>query len=166
MYAIGPRSVLSFCNVGVLWPNGWMDQDATWYGGGSRPSRHCVRWGSRSPSRKEAKQPHLRGLRAQANLHSVRINRGPSSLSTVAKRLDRGRPRPMRHCVRWGPSQLPPPRKWAQQPLTFRPMSTVAKRLPISATAELLLKLLRCYFCYFSSGAEYIASELRRSQFY
>jgi len=19
------------CNVGVLWPNGWMDQDATWY---------------------------------------------------------------------------------------------------------------------------------------
>ena len=26
---------LSVCNVGVLWPNGWMDQDATWYG--SRP---------------------------------------------------------------------------------------------------------------------------------
>ena len=22
------------CNVGVLWPNGWIDQDATWYGGG------------------------------------------------------------------------------------------------------------------------------------
>jgi len=21
------------CKVGVLWPNGWMDQDATWYGG-------------------------------------------------------------------------------------------------------------------------------------
>jgi len=31
-----------------------------------------------------------------------------------------------------------PPRKGAQQPPTFRPMSIVAKRLPISATAELL----------------------------
>jgi len=24
--------VLSVCNVGVLWPNGWMDQDETWHG--------------------------------------------------------------------------------------------------------------------------------------
>jgi len=31
-----------------------------------------------------------------------------------------------------------PPRKGAQQLPTFRPMSIVAKRLPISATAELL----------------------------
>ena len=29
----------------VLWPNGWMRQDATWYGGRPRPMRHCVRWG-------------------------------------------------------------------------------------------------------------------------
>jgi len=35
-------SVLSVCNVGVLWPNGWMDQDATWYGGRPRPRTHCV----------------------------------------------------------------------------------------------------------------------------
>jgi len=28
-YAIRPLSVLSVCNVGVLWPNGWMDQDET-----------------------------------------------------------------------------------------------------------------------------------------
>jgi len=35
-----------------------------------------------------------------------------------------------------------PPRKWTQQPaaLTFRRMSIVAKRPPISATAELLLR--------------------------
>jgi len=26
----------------VLWPNGCMDQDATWYGGRSRPTRYCV----------------------------------------------------------------------------------------------------------------------------
>jgi len=32
-----------------LWPNGWMDQDATWYGGRPRPRRHCVRWGPAPP---------------------------------------------------------------------------------------------------------------------
>jgi len=28
---------LSVCNVGVLWPNGWMDQDETWHAGRPRP---------------------------------------------------------------------------------------------------------------------------------
>ena len=28
----------------LLWPNGWMDQYATWYGGRPRPTRHCIRW--------------------------------------------------------------------------------------------------------------------------
>jgi len=27
-----------------LWPNGWMHQDATWYGGRPLPRRLCVRW--------------------------------------------------------------------------------------------------------------------------
>ena len=27
----------------LLWPNGWMDQNATWYGGRFRPWPHCVR---------------------------------------------------------------------------------------------------------------------------
>ena len=35
------RLVLSVCDVGVLWPNGWMDQDAIWYGGRPQPS-HCT----------------------------------------------------------------------------------------------------------------------------
>jgi len=35
-------SCLSVCNVGVLWPNGWMDRDATWYGGRPRPRRQYV----------------------------------------------------------------------------------------------------------------------------
>jgi len=41
-YAIGPMSVYVYvsCNVGVLWPNGWMDHDAAWYG--PRPRPHCV----------------------------------------------------------------------------------------------------------------------------
>jgi len=27
----------------VLWPNGWMGQDATWYGGRPGLRRYCVR---------------------------------------------------------------------------------------------------------------------------
>jgi len=27
----------------LLWPNGWMDQDAIWYGGRPRPRPQCVR---------------------------------------------------------------------------------------------------------------------------
>jgi len=26
----------------LLWPNGWMDQDGSWYGGRPRPRRLCV----------------------------------------------------------------------------------------------------------------------------
>jgi len=29
----------------IMWPNGWIDQDATWYGGRPRPRPHCVRCG-------------------------------------------------------------------------------------------------------------------------
>jgi len=64
----------------LLWPNGWMDQDATWNEGRSQP-----------------------------------------------------RPR----CVRWDPACFPG--KWHSSPPSFWPMSIVAKRSPISATAELLL---------------------------
>jgi len=35
----------------LLWPNGWMDHDSTWYGGRPRPRRHCVRWGPSCPQR-------------------------------------------------------------------------------------------------------------------
>ena len=28
----------------LLWSKGWMDQDATWYGGRPRPRPHCDRW--------------------------------------------------------------------------------------------------------------------------
>jgi len=30
-------SLLSVCDVGVLWSNGWMDQDETWHAGRPRP---------------------------------------------------------------------------------------------------------------------------------
>jgi len=49
--------VLSVCNVGVLWPNGWMDQDATWCGGRPRPRPRCVRWRHSSPMEKGTAAP-------------------------------------------------------------------------------------------------------------
>ena len=39
--AIRLLSVLSVYGAGVLYLNGWMDQDATWYGGSTRPWPHC-----------------------------------------------------------------------------------------------------------------------------
>jgi len=44
-------SCLSVYDVGVLWPNSWMDQDVTWYGGRPRPRPHCVTWGPSFPQR-------------------------------------------------------------------------------------------------------------------
>jgi len=55
----------------LLWKNGWMDQDAKWYGGRPRPRRHCVRWVPSSPP--------LKG-------HTQTPNFWP--ISVVAKRLD------------------------------------------------------------------------------
>jgi len=54
----------------LLWPNGWMHQDATWYGGRPQPRRLHVRWGPSFPSLKGAQSPNFR------------------SMSLVAKRLD------------------------------------------------------------------------------
>jgi len=75
-------SVLSVCDVGLLWPNSWMDQDATWYGGRPR-SRPCVRWGPSSPQKGHSPPPNIQPM------------------SVVTKRLDgsrchlvRRRPRP------------------------------------------------------------------------
>jgi len=50
---------LSVCIVGVLWSNGWMDQDATLYGDRPWPRPHCVRWGPSSPAPKGAQHPQF-----------------------------------------------------------------------------------------------------------
>jgi len=44
--AHSPHPIFGPC---LLWPNGWMDQDANWYGGKRRRRRRCVRWGRSSP---------------------------------------------------------------------------------------------------------------------
>ena len=41
----------------LLRPNGCMDQDVTWYGGRSRPRRHCVIWGPSNPSPERGPSP-------------------------------------------------------------------------------------------------------------
>ena len=51
--------VLSVCDVGVLWPNGWMDRDETWHAGRPRPWPHFIGWGPSSPSPKGHSLPPI-----------------------------------------------------------------------------------------------------------
>jgi len=87
----------------LLRPNGWMHQDATWYGGRPQPRKLCYMGTTPVPKKGAEPPPQFR------------------SMSIVAKRLYGarciwcgGRPRPMRHCVRWGRSS---PLKGAQPPV-------------------------------------------------
>ena len=73
--------------------NGWMDQDATWYGDRPWPKQHCVAWGPSSPPSKRV-QPPIFGLYLL----------WPNSCMYQDTTWYRGRPR--RHCIRWGPSSL------------------------------------------------------------
>ena len=44
----------------LLWRNGWMHQDATWYGGKPEPWRLCVRWGPSPLPQKGRSPPNIR----------------------------------------------------------------------------------------------------------
>jgi len=117
----------------LLRPNGWMDQDGTWHGGGSWSRPHCVRWEPSSPPKKGA-EPQIFGPfllwpngsgRPQPMLLYVKWRSSPppqqgAELPIFGSRLlwpngcmDQdttwygGRPRPTQHCVRWGPSSPP-----------------------------------------------------------
>jgi len=95
---------LSVCDVGVLWPNGWTDQDETWQAGRPQPRPHCVRWEPSSPSPKG---------------HSPSPIFGPCLLwSNGWLNQDAtwygGRPRPRPQRVRWGPNS---PKKGGQPPI-------------------------------------------------
>jgi len=121
--------VLSVCDVGVLWSNGWMDQDATRYECRPLSRSHCVVWGPSSPSQKRAQPP----ISAHV-CYDVGVLLLNGCMDQDATRHG-GRPRPRRHCVRWDPA---PCMEMGTAAPTFRPMSVVAKRSPISATTELL----------------------------
>jgi len=41
----------------LSWPNGWMHQDVTWYGGRPQPRGLCIRWGPCSPLSKTVRSP-------------------------------------------------------------------------------------------------------------
>jgi len=101
---------LSVCEVGVLWQNGYMDQDETWDAGRPRPWPRCVRWGGAcSPSPK-------RGRAAQFSAHVY------CGQTAGWIKMPRGRE------VGLSPSDIvldgdpaPPPQKGSRAP-SFRPM--------------------------------------------
>jgi len=43
----------------LLWPNGWMDQDGTWHGGGPRSRPHSARWETSSLPQKGGRAPPI-----------------------------------------------------------------------------------------------------------
>ena len=74
----------------LLRPNGWMDQEATWYEARPRPRQHCVRWGPSSPSPKRGHSSH------QFLVHVSWPNGWMDQNATWYG----GRPRLRPHCVR------------------------------------------------------------------
>ena len=108
--------VLSVCNVGAVWPNGWTDQDETWHTGRPRPWPQCVRWGPSSCPPKGLSPPIF-----------VPYLLRPNGCMDQDATWYGGRPRPRRLCVRWGPSTTP--QKGAGPLPNFRPRSIVATRL-------------------------------------
>jgi len=51
--------VCSVCDVGVLWPNTWTDQDETCHAGRPRPWPHCVGWDPAPPPPKGTAPPQF-----------------------------------------------------------------------------------------------------------
>ena len=94
---------LSVCNVGVLWPNGWMDQDETSHAGRPRTWPHCVGW---RPSRSSPK--------GQSPPTFSPYQLWPNAWMDQDATWYGGMPRPRRLCVRWGPSS--PPQKGGGAP--------------------------------------------------
>jgi len=109
-----------------LWPKGWMDQDATWYDGRPRPGQHCLTCG------------HSSTPKGHSSHNFGQCLLWPNGWMYQDATSYKGRPRPRPHCVTWEPRS---PSQNGHSPY-FRPMSIVAKRSPISATAKHLLLYL------------------------
>jgi len=83
------------CDIRVLWPNSWMDQDATWYRGRPqpRPQGYIVLDGDPARPPKGAQPPVFGPCLLW-----------PNGWMGQDANWYEGRPRLRRHCVRWGPS--------------------------------------------------------------
>jgi len=109
----------------LLSPNGWMDQDGTWYGGMPRPRRLCVRWG---PSYSQNRgHTHYRPVFGPCSLW-------PNGWMNEDASWYGSRPQPRPHCIRRRPSSA---RNEHSSPHLFG-RCLLWPRSPISATAELL----------------------------
>ena len=87
-------------SVGILWPNGWMDQDATWCGGRPWHRWLCVRWGPSSPHAKGQSSSHFSAHFALARspisttaelivIHCESKKQGTTILSITSPNVDR-----------------------------------------------------------------------------
>jgi len=74
-----------FCPC-LLWPNGWMDQDATWYGGRHRPWPHCFRWRPSFP-------PPKKRMGIDPNFRPMSIVAKRSPISAIAEHLYKRTPK-------------------------------------------------------------------------
>ena len=115
----------------LLWPNGCMDQDATWHGGIPRPTRHCVRCGPSYPQNKG----HTHPTQFLAHVCCGQMAGWMKTPLGTEVDLDPG------HIALNG---IPAPAKGAQQPPPLFGPCLLWPRSPISATAELLLCLFAC----------------------
>jgi len=93
----------------LLWRNGWMDQDATWYGGRTRPRRLCVFVLDGDPA-----PPSPKVGRAPSPIFGT-CPLWPNGWMDQDRTWHRGRPWSRLHCDRLGPSSLP--KKRGQSPL-------------------------------------------------
>jgi len=99
----------------VLWPNCCTDQDDTWYGGRSRPGPNCVRWG---PTAQRGTSLIFGQCPCGQTNGWITVPLGRDvDVSTGDIVLD------------WNPAL---PQRGTAAP-SFRPLSIVAKRSPISA---------------------------------
>jgi len=71
----------------LLWPNGCMDQDATWYGDRPRPTRHCVRWGPSYLQKKAHPLPILGHVYGHGRLFRLLLSYSYSCLSYLGYRV-------------------------------------------------------------------------------
>jgi len=87
----------------LLCPNGSMDQDGTWHGGGPRSRPRCTRWGLAPLTAKAAELPQF----------SARVCCGQTT-GWIKIALGIGGPRSRPHCASWEPST--PSQKGAELP--------------------------------------------------